>query len=94
MGEYRLERSDRLDLFTEGVEEPRRLAWLASNFVSYVQDNTLWLSGGGARNPVVGWINTKKFLETGDEAASQGWAPIGERLWGAQWHGDKLYYSV
>src|SRR2546423_1603716 len=37
------------------------------------KDNTLWLSGGGARNPVVGWINTKKFLETGDEAASQGW---------------------
>ena len=46
VGEYRLERSDRLDLFTEGVEEPRRLAWLASNFVSYVQDNTLWLSTG------------------------------------------------
>jgi hypothetical protein len=37
------------------------------------KDNTLWLSGGGARNPVVGWINTRKFLETGDEAASQGW---------------------
>jgi hypothetical protein len=36
-------------------------------------NNTLWLSGGGARNPVVGWINTKKYLETGDEAASQGW---------------------
>jgi len=37
------------------------------------KNNTLWLSGGGARNPVVGWIDTKKYLETGDEAASQGW---------------------
>jgi hypothetical protein len=33
-------------------------------------DNTLWTSGGG---PVLGWIDTKKFLETGDAAASQGW---------------------
>ena len=36
-------------------------------------NNTLWLSGGGARNPVVGWIDTKKYFETGDEAASQNW---------------------
>jgi hypothetical protein len=36
-------------------------------------DDTLWTSGGG---PVVGWLNTKKFLETGDAAASQGWAPL------------------
>jgi hypothetical protein len=39
-------------------------------------NNTLWLSAGGARAPVVGWINTKKYLETGDEAASQGWTPF------------------
>jgi hypothetical protein len=36
-------------------------------------DNTLWTSGGGQ---VVGWLNTKQFLETGDEQASQGWTPI------------------
>jgi len=36
-------------------------------------NNTLWLSGGGARNPVVGWVNTKKYFETGDEQASQNW---------------------
>jgi hypothetical protein len=36
-------------------------------------NNTLWTSGGGN---VVGWLNTKKFDETGDAAASQGWAPI------------------
>jgi hypothetical protein len=36
-------------------------------------NNTLWTSGGGQ---VVGWLDTKKFLETGDAAASQGWTPI------------------
>jgi hypothetical protein len=35
--------------------------------------NTIWTSGGGA---VVGWFDTKKFDETGDELASQGWTPI------------------
>jgi hypothetical protein len=38
----------------------------------YDADDTLWLSGTG---PVVGWINTKLFLETGDAEKSQGWAP-------------------
>lgn len=36
-------------------------------------DNTLWTSGGGA---VVGYLNTKKYLETGDEVNSQGWTPL------------------
>ena len=36
-------------------------------------DNTLWASGGG---PVVGWLNTKKYLETGDAMASQGWVSL------------------
>ncbi len=36
-------------------------------------NNTLWTSGGG---PVVGFLNTKKFDETGDEVASQGWTPL------------------
>ena len=39
----------------------------------YDADNTLWFSGAG---PVAAWVNTKKFLETGDAAASQGWAPF------------------
>ncbi len=37
------------------------------------EDNTLWTSGGGQ---VVGWLNTRMFLETGDEQASQGWTPL------------------
>jgi len=46
VGEYRLERSDRLDLTTEDVDEPRRIGWLASNYLTYVKDNTLWLPTG------------------------------------------------
>ena len=40
---------------------------------AYDEDNTLWTSGGG---PVVGWLDTNKFLETGDAAVSQGWSPL------------------
>ncbi len=39
-------------------------------------DNTLWLSQGGPQSGVVGWVKTKKFLETGDSKASQGWTQI------------------
>ena len=36
-------------------------------------DRTLWTSGGG---PVVGWLNTRLFDQTGDEERSQGWTPL------------------
>ena len=36
-------------------------------------NRTLWTSGGG---PVVGWLDTKKFDETGDAQASQGWTAL------------------
>jgi len=36
-------------------------------------NNTLWTSGGGS---AIGWLDTKKFLETGDEQTSQGWTAI------------------
>jgi hypothetical protein len=39
----------------------------------YDANDTLWTSGGG---PVVGWVNTKMFEETGDIAKSQGWTPL------------------
>lgn len=39
----------------------------------YDANNTLWTSGGG---PVVGWLNTKVFDETGDAAKAQGWTAI------------------
>ncbi len=37
------------------------------------KDNTLWTSGGG---PVVGWLDTKVFDETGSAEKAQGWAPF------------------
>jgi len=36
-------------------------------------DNTLWTSGGG---DIVGWLNTRKYFETGDAAESQGWTAM------------------
>ncbi len=37
------------------------------------EDNTLWTSGGG---PVVGWVNTRIFDETGSAEAAVGWSPF------------------
>jgi hypothetical protein len=39
----------------------------------YDANDTLWTSGGG---PVVGWLNTKMFLATGDSEKSQGWTAM------------------
>jgi len=40
-----IEHSDRVD-FTLPVDEPRRVGWIASHYLSYVRDNSLWLSSG------------------------------------------------
>ncbi|MDX1484491.1 MAG: carboxypeptidase-like regulatory domain-containing protein [Alphaproteobacteria bacterium] len=37
------------------------------------KNDTLWTSGG---RTVIGWLDSKKFLETGDAAASQGWTAV------------------
>jgi hypothetical protein len=44
----------------------------STHHLQFAEDdnNTLWTSGGGE---VVGWLDSNKFLETGDAAASQGW---------------------
>jgi hypothetical protein len=39
------------------------------------KNDTLWTSSGGGGG-VVGWLNTKKFLETGDAAHAQGWTAL------------------
>src|SRR5438477_387827 len=59
VGEYRIERSDRLDLTTDDVDEPHRVGWLASNYLTYVKDNTLWLPTGpidGERYNITGGL--------------------------------------
>jgi hypothetical protein len=40
-------------------------------------NNTLWLgTNTQGKLAVIGWIDTRKFWETGDAAASQGWTPL------------------
>ena len=36
-------------------------------------NHTLWTSAGGPQSGVVGWLDRKRFEETGDEVSSQGW---------------------
>ncbi|MBI4421318.1 MAG: PD40 domain-containing protein [Gemmatimonadetes bacterium] len=60
-GQFRLERSDRLDLVGGNTDQPRRVGWLASNFVSLVRDNSLWLPTGpidGERTNLTGGITS------------------------------------
>ena len=45
------------------------------NFAHDAND-TLWLSSGIGGAGAVGWVNTKLYDETGDEAKSQGWTPF------------------
>ncbi len=40
-----VEHSDRTD-FTLPVDEPRRVGWIASNYLSFVYDNSLWVPSG------------------------------------------------
>ncbi len=39
-------------------------------------NDTLWTSAGAPQSGVVGWLDTRMYDETGDEAKSQGWTPI------------------
>jgi hypothetical protein len=47
----------------------------STHHLQFAEDanDTLWTSGG---RDVVGWLDTKKFDQTGDAASSQGWAPF------------------
>ena len=47
----------------------------ATHHLQFSEDahDTLWTSGG---REMVGWLDTKKFDETGDAAAAQGWSPF------------------
>jgi hypothetical protein len=47
----------------------------STHHLQFAEDanHTLWTSGGG---PVVGWLDTKTFDETGDAARSQGWTAL------------------
>ncbi len=47
----------------------------STHHLQFAEDanHTLWTSGGG---PVVGWLDTKVFDETGDAAKAQGWTAL------------------
>lgn len=44
-GQATVQHSDRVD-FTLPVDQPRRVGWIASQYVSYVHDNSLWTYAG------------------------------------------------
>jgi hypothetical protein len=66
------------------VYDPKTGKWAHVNtcfsthhlYFGHDANNTLWTSAGGPQSGVVGWVNTKMFLETGDSAKSQGWTPL------------------
>lgn len=66
------------------VYDPKTSQWMlvdtcfATHHLYFAKDanNTLWTSAGGPQSGVVGWVNTKRFLETGDSARAQGWTPL------------------
>jgi hypothetical protein len=65
------------------VYDPKTQKWqhvdlcFPTHHLYFTKDgNTLWFSQGGPGSGVVGWVDTKKFLATGDSASSQGWTPI------------------
>lgn len=49
----------------------------STHHLQFAEDanHTLWTSSGGGGD-VVGWLNTKMFEETHDEAKSQGWSAL------------------
>ncbi|WP_220464006.1 carboxypeptidase-like regulatory domain-containing protein [Adhaeribacter radiodurans] len=64
-----------------GVYNPKTKKYtpISTNFsthhLMFAEDNknTLWTSGGGE---VIGWFDTKKYQETGDEKVAQGWTAL------------------
>jgi len=48
----------------------------STHHLNFDKNGVIWFSSGGNTDPVVGWFDTKKWDETHDEQASQGWAPF------------------
>ena len=47
-----------------------------THHLNFDRDGVLWFSSGSPNDQVVGWFDTKKWDQTHDEQASQGWAPF------------------
>jgi hypothetical protein len=74
---FPLERASRhLGVYDPKTKEYKHISTgFSTHHLMFAEDenNTLWTSGGGQ---VIGWLDTKKYAETGDEVASQGWTPL------------------
>jgi len=71
---FPIERSGRQLSYFDATSEKFALVdtCYGTHHLQFAADDVLWSSGDGA---VVGWLDTRKLDETGDEAASQGWCP-------------------
>ena len=65
------------------VYDPKTQKWMhvdtcfPTHHLYFAKDgDRLWLSQGGPGAGVVGYVDTKKFLATGDSKAAQAWMPI------------------
>src|ERR1051326_2393509 len=62
-----------------GLLDPKTMKYtfvdtcFGTHHLQFDANDFLWTSGGGQ---VVGWLDMKKFDETGDAAKSQGWTPM------------------
>lgn len=72
-----LDRSERhLAVYDPKTKQTRQISTcFGTHHLMFAEDanNTLWTSGGTS---VVGWLNTKMYLETNDEEKSQGWTAL------------------
>ncbi|MGE4062829.1 MAG: hypothetical protein AB7E79_05625 [Rhodospirillaceae bacterium] len=63
-----------LSVYDPGTKEFKLVdTCYSTHHLQFDKNDILWTSGGG---PVLGWLDKKKFLDTGDAAAAQGWTPL------------------
>jgi len=74
---FPVERTGRhLAMYDPATEEHKLIdTCFSTHHLVFAEDanDTLWTSGGG---PVIGWLNTKLYDQTGDEQAAQGWTAL------------------
>ncbi len=62
-------------------------------FVTNLEDGKIYrIQPAGVNGPTGTVVETFDPLAPDD--GTPGWAPLGERLWAVQWHGDRVYYGV
>jgi hypothetical protein len=62
-------------------------------FVTDLEDGRIYRIKANGVNGATGTVQ-ETFDPLAPDDGSPGWAPAGERLWGVQVHGDRVYYAV